>query len=105
MDDPTVHGAVKTSDLTRQLNNTRKETSLKIYLISISEAKYPFNQFDSCINITIIKAPEYQGFMFRDFHELPLPTFLPFQCYLITKANTQTVSKNEEKPRPMQHKV
>lgn len=39
--------------------------------------------------------------MFRDFHELPLPTFLPFQCYLITKAKTQTVSKEEEKPRPM----
>ena len=46
MDDPTVHGVVKKSDLTRRLNNTRKETSLKIYLISISEAKYAFNQFD-----------------------------------------------------------
>ena len=46
MDDPTVHGVAKKSDMTQRLNNTRKEISLKIYLISISGAKYPFNQFD-----------------------------------------------------------
>ena len=30
----------------------------------------------------------------------PLPTFLPFQYHLVTKAKTQTLSKREEKPRP-----
>ena len=46
MDDPTVHGVAKKSDMTQRLNNTQKEISLTIYLISILGAKYPFNQFD-----------------------------------------------------------